>query len=121
MKQRRILQRLGVLALVAALSGCGDSVGPGIAVALNLHSIDGVFLPAQLRTPGGNLVTVAGGKLQGTNWGHACGVALRLVEGPITAAGVPDCKLTPGQEKTLTLSLADSRFPVGAHEYHFVP
>lgn len=121
MKQCRIVQLLGVLTLLAGLSGCGNSIGPGIAVALDLHSIDGVVVPMQLRTPGGRLVTVAAGKLQGTNWGYACGMALRLVEGPITTADVPDCKLDPSQEKTFTLTLADSRFPAGPHEYRFVP
>ena len=105
----------------ALLVGCADSPGPGVAVTLNLHSIDGTVVPVQLRTPGGTLVTVADGRLQGTNWGHACGVALRLVEGAVTAAEVPDCKLEPREEKVVTLTLADSRIPAGTHEYRFVP
>jgi hypothetical protein len=90
-------------------------------VTLNLHSIDGKVVPAQGVTIGGRKVTVAGGKLQGTNWGHACGMALRLVEGPVTAADVPGCRLKPGEEKIFLLTLPDSRFPAGSHEYRFVP
>ena len=105
----------------ATAAGCADSPGPGVAVTLNLHSIDGTAVPVQLLTPGGALVTLADGRLQGTNWGHACGVALRLAEGPITAAEVPDCTLEPREEKVVTLTLADSRFPAGTHEYRFVP
>ena len=103
------------------LAGCSDSSGPGVAVNLNLHSIDGVVIPVQLRTPGGALVTLANGELQGTNWGHACGAAFRLAEGPITAVAVPDCRLRPGEELRATITFSDSRFPAGAHEYRFVP
>lgn len=106
---------------VIALLGCGDSTGPAVAVTLNLHSVDGVVVPVQLVTPGGKLVTLAGGKLQGTSWGHACGIVLRLAEGPITAGDVSDCKLVPGKERIVTTTLPDSRFPAGQHEYRFVP
>lgn len=109
------------LLIAAALTGCGNSVGPAVAVSLELYSVNGVVIPMQLRTPGGALVTIGGGQLQGTNWGHACGAALRLAEGPLTAVAVPDCTLRPGEEKTLTITLTDSRFPAGTHEYRFVP
>lgn len=110
-----------LLLIAAILGGCGDSVGPAVAVSLELYSVNGVVIPMQLRTPGGALVTIGGGRLQGTNWGHACGAALRLAEGPLTAVAVPDCTLRPGEEKTLTITLTDSRFPAGTHEYRFVP
>ena len=104
-----------------ALLGCGDSTGPAVAVTLNLHSVDGVTLPVKLTTPGGKLVNLVGGKLQGTNWGHACGIVLRLAEGPITAGDVSNCKLFPGKDYIVTTTLPDSRFPAGQHEYRFVP
>ena len=106
---------------LVVIAGCADSPGPGVAVTLNLHSVDGIVVPVRLRTPGGALVTLAGGRLQGTNWGHACGIALRLAEGPLTAEEVADCRLEPREDKIVTLTLADSRFPAGAHEYRFVP
>ena len=112
-----VLMGIGVVSLLS----CSDSSGPGVAVNLNLHSIDGVVIPVQLKTPGGALVTLANGELQGTNWGHACGAAFRLAEGPITAVAVPDCKLRPGEELRTTITFSDSRFPAGPHEYRFVP
>lgn len=111
----------GLLALIWSFAACGDSSGPGVAVNLNLHSVDGVVMPVQLRTPGGRLVTLANGELQGTNWGHACGAAFRLAEGPITAVDVGSCRLKPGEELKTTITFSDSRFPAGAHEYRFVP
>lgn len=105
----------------SAAAGCGDSTGPAIAVALTLRSVDGVAIPVQLRTPGGKLVTLATGRLQGTTWGHACGAAFGLGDGPITVIDVADCKLIPGQERNVTLTFTDSRFPAGAHEYRFGP
>ena len=90
-------------------------------MTLNLHSVDGVVLPVQGTTPGGRVATVVGGKLQGTNWGHACGMVLRLAEGPITTGDVSDCKLFPGEERRVTMAVPDSRFPAGQHEYRFVP
>ena len=110
-----------IILFALALTACGDSVGPGIAVTLNLHSVDGTVVPAEGVTAGGRRVTIAGGKLQGTNWGHACGVALRLVEGPLTGIEIPDCKVSPGEERIFTLTLKDPRFPAGAHEFRFVP
>lgn len=78
-------------------------------------------MPVQLKTSDGKLVTLANGELQGTNWGHACGVAFRLAEGPITAVAIPACRVKPGDEVKATITFADSRFPIGAHEYRFVP
>lgn len=78
-------------------------------------------MPVQLRTPGGRLVTLANGQLQGTSWGAACGAAFRLAEGPITSLDVPSCRLSPGDERRFTITFADSRFPAGSHEYRFVP
>jgi hypothetical protein len=83
--------------------------------------VDGIMIPVSLKTPGGKTVSLATGRLQGTSWGHACGAAFSLAEGPITVAEVPDCKLLPGEEKKFTLTLTDSRFPAGPHEYRFVP
>ncbi|MEO7367280.1 MAG: hypothetical protein ABIZ36_04945, partial [Gemmatimonadaceae bacterium] len=61
------------------------------------------------------------GRLQGTSWGHACGMSLQLIEGPLTAVDVADCKLATGEEKRFIATLTDSRFPAGAHEYRFLP
>ena len=105
----------------ALVVGCSDTSGPGVAVTLNLHSIDGVVIPVQLKTPGGKLVTLGSGRLQGTNWGHACGAAFTLAEGPITAIEIPGCKPKRGEEVKATITFTDSRFPAGAHEYRFVP
>ncbi len=106
---------------IVAAAGCGNSTGPAIAVGLTLHSVDGIVIPVQLRTPGGKLVSLATGRLQGTSWGHACGAAFSLADGPITAIDVPDCKLIPGEDRKVTLTFTDSRFPAGAHEYRFIP
>ncbi|MDO8501052.1 MAG: hypothetical protein Q7S20_04330 [Gemmatimonadaceae bacterium] len=114
--------RVAALAIVvAAAAACSEASGPAVAVTLTLYSVDGVVVPAQGRTPGGRLVSIAGGKLQGTNWGFACGFALRLVEGPITAVDVPSCQLMPDEERRFKVTFADSRFPAGEHEYRFVP
>lgn len=116
-----MMSPLRLLFMLAVLGGCGDSAGPAVAVSLNLVSVNGIVIPMQLRTPGGALVTIGGGRLQGTNWGHACGAALRLAEGPLTAVDVADCTLRPGEEKTVSITLTDSRFPAGTHLYRFVP
>jgi len=113
------LKIASLLALALSVAGCSDASGPGVAVHLSLYSVDGVVIPVQLRTPGGKLVTLANGELQGTNWGHACGAAFRLAEGPITALDVGSCRLKRGEERRFTLTLTDSRFPAGAHEYRF--
>lgn len=112
---------LATLACIAIIGGCGDTSGPAVAVTLRLHSIDGVVIPAELRTPGGRLVAIGTGRLQGTNWGHACGAGLTLTEGQITAIEIPGCKLKPDEERTFSITLVDSRFPAGAHQYRFVP
>lgn len=114
-------QLRGLLVFAFALLGCSETSGPAVAVSLNLHSVDGVVMPVQLRTPGGRLVTLANGKLQGTSWGYACGAAFRLAEGPITALDIPSCKLSPGDDRKFTITFADTRFPAGPHEYRFVP
>ncbi|MEO8577352.1 MAG: hypothetical protein ABI556_11650 [Gemmatimonadales bacterium] len=124
MQIRNPLHQIASAALIACATSviaCSDTSGPGVAVSLSLYSVDGVVIPVQLRTTGGKLVTLANGELQGTNWGHACGAAFRLAEGPITAVDVPSCRLRPGDELKTTITLADSRFPAGAHEYRFVP
>ena len=101
--------------------GCSEMSGPAVAVTLKLESVDGVAIPTQLRTPGGALATIGGGNLQGTSWGHACGAVLNLVEGPLTAAAIPDCRLEAGEARSFTIALNDSRFPAGTHVYRFVP
>lgn len=118
-RSHRQLKILSLLALALSAAGCSDTSGPGIAVHLSLYSVDRVVMPVQLRTPGGKLVTLANGELQGTNWGHACGVSFRLAEGPITAVEIGSCRLKRGEERRFTLTLTDSRFPAGAHEYRF--
>ncbi|MEO8193111.1 MAG: hypothetical protein ABI681_04615 [Gemmatimonadales bacterium] len=113
---------LGTLLVCAgSATACSETSGPATAVTLSLQSVDGVSLPTQLRTPGGRLVSVGRGFLQGTNWGHACGFAVGLAEGPLTAVDVPGCRLKRGEERTFTITLSDSRFPAGAHDYRFVP
>ena len=110
-----------VCALAIATTSCGNSVGPAVAVTLNLYSVDGVVIPAPFKSAGGLSIAIGNGRLQGTNWGHACGMSLQLTTGPITAVDVADCKLLTGQEKRFSVTLTDSRFPSGAHEYRFVP
>lgn len=119
---RRVLvtSSLVLLASLSSLS-CNNSLGPAVAVTLNLYSIDGVIIPVPPKSPGGKTVTVGNGRLQGTNWGYACGMSLQLIDGPITAADIPDCKLITGEEKKFSAALSDSRFPAGLHEYRFVP
>lgn len=118
---RELIEGAGFALLALAILSCSEASGPAVAVSLNLHSVDGVVVPVQLRTPGGTLVTLANGRLQGTSWGAACGAAFRLAEGPITGVDIPSCRLSPGDERRFTITLTDSRFPAGAHEYRFVP
>ncbi|HEX2721567.1 MAG TPA: hypothetical protein VHM24_01515 [Gemmatimonadaceae bacterium] len=108
-------------AVIVANAGCGNSTDPAIAVTLTLSSVDGVAIPVQGRSPGGALVTIGGGNLQGTNLGPACGAAFRLAEGPLTTVDIPSCTLRPGEERTFTLTFSDARFPGGSHSYRFVP
>ena len=118
---RRVLEGAFICAAALATASCGNSLGPAVAVTLNLYSVDGVVIPVPLKSSGGKSITIGNGRLQGTNWGHACGMSLQLAEGPITAVDVADCKLIAGEEKRFTATLFDSRFPSGAHEYRFVP
>ncbi len=110
-----------VFAIALATASCGNGLGPSVAVTLNLYSVDGVVIPAPLKSSGGKSISIGNGRLQGTSWGHACGMSLQLAEGPITAVDVADCKLAVGEEKRFTATLSDSRFPAGAHEYRFLP
>jgi hypothetical protein len=109
------------LAAVIAFSSCSETSGPAVAVTLQLYSIDGNVVPVQLRTADGKLVTIARGKLQGTNWGAACGVAVGLAEGPLTTVAIPACRLKPNEERTFPVTFTDARFPAGTHEFRFVP
>ncbi|HMA21389.1 MAG TPA: hypothetical protein VKO87_11350 [Gemmatimonadaceae bacterium] len=111
---------LSVIALMA-FSSCSETSGPATAVTLQLYSVDGNVVPVQLRTPGGRLVTIARGELQGTNWGAACGFAVGLAEGPLTTVAVAACRLKPNEERTFPITFTDSRFPSGTHEFRFVP
>lgn len=106
---------------ILAAASCKETSGPATAVTLTLYSVDGVAVPVRLRTAGGQVVTLARGLLQGTNWGHACGFAAGLAEGPLTTVAVPDCRLSPGEERTFDLMFGDVRFPSGTHSYRFVP
>ena len=108
-------------AIALTSTSCGNGLGPSVAVTLNLYSVDGVIIPAPFKSAGGKSISIGNGRLQGTSWGHACGMSLQLIEGPITAVDVPDCKLAIREEKRFTSTLTDSRFPAGAHEYRFVP
>ena len=110
-----------VLTVVMAFSSCSETSGPATAVTLQLYSVDGNVVPVQLRTPGGRLVTIARGTLQGTNWGAACGFAVGLAEGPLTTVAVAACRLKPNEERTFPITFTDSRFPAGTHEFRFVP
>ena len=101
--------------------GCKETSGPAVAVTLQLHSVDGVVIPAPFISPGGKPATVARGFLQGTNWGAACGFSVGLAEGPLTYLAVPDCRLKAGEEREFAITFTDSRFPVGTHEYRFIP
>lgn len=104
-----------------ALGGCGGDVGPGVFVRLRAVSVDDEPLPASLPAPGNKVATIAEAYLVGTNWGAACGISVRLVSGAITAGEIPDCKLHPGDTRTVVVALPDTRFPSGPHEYRFIP
>ncbi len=90
-------------------------------MTLELYSVDGVVVPAPLVSPTGKPATIGRGFLQGTNWGHACGFAVGLIEGPLTVVEVGGCRLKPGEERRFDISFSDPRFPVGTHEYRFIP
>ena len=79
----RAFAALTFAAAILAAASCKETSGPATAVTLTLYSVDGVVVPVHLRTAGGQVVTLARGLLQGTNWGHACGFAAGLAEGRI--------------------------------------
>lgn len=118
---RRALAASFLMLVGVSNASCNNSLGPAVAVTLNLYSVDGIVIPSPISNPSGKTMTIGTGRLQGTNWGHACGMSLQLIDGPITAAEIPDCRLVAGEEKKFTATLTDSRFPTGAHEYRFVP
>ena len=103
------------------LSGCTDPNDVATAVTLSLESVDGTAIPARFTSSGGKPATIGRGFLQGNNWGHACGFSVGLAEGPLTFAEIPDCRLRPGEERSFSVTLLDSRFPGGTHTYRFVP
>jgi hypothetical protein len=106
---------------VIALAACSGDVGPGVYVRLRAVTVDGKPLPVALPAPGNKVATIAEAYLAGTNWGAACGISVRLTSGAITAGEIPDCKLHPGETRTIVAQLPDSRFPSGQHEYLFIP
>ena len=118
---RTSLHRLATMVLAGFLAGCTDTNDVATAVTLSLYSVDGVVIPAPMKSSTGRPATIGKGFLQGNNWGHACGFSVGLVEGPLTFADVPACRLHPGEEKTFTVTFLDSRFPSGPHMYRFVP
>ena len=112
---------LVLAASIASSSSCSDSDNVATAVTLSLYSVDGVVIPAPMTSAAGKAATIGRGFLQGNNWGHACGFAVGLLEGPVTAAEISSCRLYPGEERTFTVTVLDSRFPAGPHTYRFVP
>ena len=118
---RQSFLRVVPITALICMCACSDTSGPAVAVTLRLSAVDGVGIPIQLHTPGGRLVTLSTGLLQGTNWGAACGFAASLAEGPVTAVDVPDCRLKPAESRTFRVTFSDSRFPAGKHDYTFVP
>ena len=117
----RFARAILLLVPVAAFVSCKETSGPAAAVTLTLYSIDGAVVPVALRTPDGKPATIARGFLQGTNWGHACGFAVGLAEGPLTTVSVPACRIQRDEERIFTITFNDVRFPGGAHQYRFVP
>ncbi|MEO5904259.1 MAG: hypothetical protein ABIQ55_09630 [Gemmatimonadaceae bacterium] len=115
------LERALICTFALTTASCDNGLGPAVAVTLNLYSVDGVVIPVPLKSAGGKSISIGNGRLQGTNWGHACGMSLQLSEGAITAVDVTDCRLFTGEEKRFTATLSDSRFPAGPHEYRFIP
>jgi hypothetical protein len=116
---RRSIEMLCASAFACTLLSCSDTSGPAVAVTLDLYSVDGVVIPVPTRSAGGKAISIGNGRLQGTNRGFACGMSLQLSEGPITAVEIPDCRLFTRQEKTVSATLTDSRFPSGPHTYRF--
>ena len=114
---RAVLRAIALLFLTA----CTDANDVAVAVTLRLDSVDGVAVPARFTSAGGKPATIGRGFLQGNNWGHACGFSVGLAEGPLTFAEIPDCRLHPGEARTFSVALLDSRFPGGTHTYRFIP
>ena len=106
---------------LAFFTACTDANDVATAVTLTLESVNGVAIPARLTSVAGKPATIGRGFLQGNNWGHACGFSVGLAEGPLTFAEIPDCRLHPGEARTFTVTLLDSRFPGGSHSYRFIP
>lgn len=109
------------IAFLLIAGACKETSGPATAVTLKLHSVDGTVIPAPLTTATGQRATIGSGFLQGTNWGHACGFAASLTEGPLTTVSIPECRLKQGEERTFSITFNDVRFPSGSHQYRFVP
>ncbi|HEX6574805.1 MAG TPA: hypothetical protein VF042_07515 [Gemmatimonadaceae bacterium] len=116
----RFQTSIGVLS-IAAIAACSDADNLAQAVTLQLYSVDGIVIPAPLTSAGGKPATIGTGRLQGNNWGDACGFAVGLAEGPLTVAHVPSCRLMNGEERSFKITITDSRFPAGSHDYRFVP
>ena len=114
---RALLPAIGLGLLI----GCTDTNDVATAVTLTLDSVDGVSIPAPFTTALGKPATIGRGFLQGNNWGHACGFSVGTAEGALTFADIPDCRLYPGEDRTVSVTLLDSRFPSGPHTYRFVP
>jgi hypothetical protein len=106
---------------LAFVGACTDANDVATAVTLTLESVDGAAIPARLTSVAGKPATIGRGFLQGTNWGHACGFSVGLAEGPLTFTEIPGCRLQPGEARTFTVTLLDSRFPAGSHTYRFIP
>jgi hypothetical protein len=117
----RALASVVTASMVLSTVACKDVGGPATATTLTLYSVDGVVIPVRLPTAGGRLVTLTTGRLQGTSWGHACGFAAGLADGPLTTVGVSACRLAPGEERSFDLIFNDARFPSGTHTYRFIP
>jgi hypothetical protein len=117
----RSLRHILTILSTGFFAACTDTNDVATAVTLSLHSVDGVVIPAPLTAANGRPATIGRGFLQGNNWGHACGFSVGLAEGALTFAEIPGCRLHPGEERTFTVTLLDSRFPSGGHTYRFVP
>ena len=117
----RLLKSLLAFLAALSISSCADASGPAVAITLTLYTLDRNYLPAAIKSADGRTITIGIGRLQGTDLGPSCGMSLQLINGPITSAEVPDCKLIAGEEFKFTATLNDPRFPTGPHEYRFVP
>lgn len=116
-----MIRRVAYVIVFLFAVACKETSGPAVAVTLQLYSVDGVVVPVPLVSQAGKRATVSFGRLQGTNWGAACGFAAGLAEGPVSAVDIPACRLEPGEERTFSATFSDSRFPAGTHVYRFIP